>query len=511
MELNILKQDIGITNKIFSQMAEQSIDLDFSLPEYYPKINKVLKCMAKPRISANAINGQILNIEGNINIVLLYITDTTEICSFEYVLPFSRTFEFEGDAGNCLPDCSVREEYINCRLLDERSVELHGAIGISAGIVRRDAKQVICDVEGGDVVLNRGMAEATSPIGIAEKCLLIEEELELGNGQPSIRHILRYDAKAVKTDCKIIGSKVVVRGELKVFTLYCGEQTSTPQVLRSAVPFSQIIDIPDINDMCECDCTVSVANLEIKPRTSITGECRTLSLSAKVRFCASATCDNDVPVVYDAFSTKYETDITLDDILFEKIFKTVNKNFICKHNVEVSAGGIGTIIDLWCEPQNLVCKIENEELHASGNLMVYILAYDSENCPAYYERSVEFEFCHVVKNSNSNMKCRADATVNNVSYTILSNNTIEVCAELNINAGVYSQSRIAAVREIRVCEDALKPKKRDSAMIIYYADVGEKLWDIARKYNSAPDEIAEINSLESEVLATNKVLLIPVK
>lgn len=511
MELNILKQDLSINNKIFAQTAEQSIDLDFSLPEYYPRINKVLKCIAKPRISASTINGQILSVEGNISIVLLYITDTTEICSFEYVMPFSRSFEFEGDAKDCLPDCSVREEYINCRLLDEKSVELHGAIGISAGIVRKVAKEVICDVEGGEVVLNRGLAEATSPIGIAEKYLNIEEELELGNGQPSIKHILRYDARAVKTDCKIIGGKIVVRGELKVFALYCGEQTSTPQILRSAVPFSQIIDIPDINEMCECDCSLQVACLEIKPRTSITGECRTLSLSAKVRFCASATCDNDIPVVYDAFSTKYETDVTIEDILFEKIFKTVNRNFICKHNVEVNSGGIGTVIDIWCEPQNVTCKIDNEELKANGNLAVCVLAYDSDNCPAYFERSIDFEFCQPIKNAQNSMKCRADVTVNSISYTILSNNTLEICAELNINVGVYAECRIAAVREIKVNEENLKAKKRDSAMIIYFADAGEKLWDIARRYNSAPDEIAEINGLESGILSANKVLLIPVK
>ena len=150
MELNILKQDLSINNKIFTQTAEQSIDLDFSLPEYYPRINKVLKCIAKPRISASTINGQILSVEGNISIVLLYITDTTEICSFEYMMPFSRSFEFEGDAKDCLPDCSVREEYVNCRLLDEKSVVCYAYrhdAGLYAGICTDDCICNQCGIE----------------------------------------------------------------------------------------------------------------------------------------------------------------------------------------------------------------------------------------------------------------------------------------------------------------------------------------------------------------------------
>lgn len=487
------------------------MDLDFSVPEYYPKINKVLKCIARPRIASNNINGQNLSIEGNVNILLMYITDGGEICSYEYILPFSRTFEFEGDSKNCVPDCTVREEYINCRLVDERSVELHGTIGICAGIIKRECTEIICDVDGGDVVLNRGVAPSTCLVGITEKYLNVEEELELGNGQPSIKNILRYDSQAIIGDCKIMGSKVVARGEMRVFVLYCGEQTSTPQTLRSTIPFSQIIDVPDINDMCECDCRVEVAALEIKLRTSITGECRTLTLSSKLRFCATASCDSDIPIVYDAFSTKYETNVECNQVIFEKIFKNITKSFICKHNIEVSSGGIGTVIDLWCEPSMPNCRIENGELIASGSMAVYILAYDAENSPAYYERNMDYEFSHALNGANNTMNCRADITVNSVSYTIFNNNTVEVSAELSINAGVYSVNKVTALQHIDVCEDLLKPKNRDSAMIIYYADAGEKLWDIARKYNSSPQEIAEINTLEDNLLQSEKVLLIPVK
>ncbi len=511
MNVKILKQEMSVNNEFFNQSAEQSIELDITVPEYYPEIDRVLKCRATPRVVTAGVNGQILSVDGNVNILLLYITPKNELCSFEYIMPFSRTFEFEGDTSGCIPICSVREEYINCRPLDSRSVELHGAIGINAKILKKHSTEIVTDIDGGNVVINRGLAPATTPIGMSEKCISVEEELELGNGQPSIKNILRYDAKAVNLECKIISGKVVVKGEIKVFVLYCGEQVSTPQTFRTTVPYSTIIEIDGINDECECEAMCELAQLEIKARTSITGEARTFSLSGKLRFRATACCNNDVPVVYDAFSTKYETEISSKEIMVEKIFKTVNESFLCKRNLEISSGSVGTVIDLWGEPQVLSSRLDNEELSITGNMPVYMLAYDSESNPIYIERVVDFDCKFKVSGVTHKMRANATVSIKNISYTIIDNCNIEICAELMLTSSIYNISRITVVNDISVNNDALKKNKHNSAMIIYYADTGEKIWDIARRFNSSPDEISEINAIETGEIKCQKTLLIPIK
>ena len=511
MSIKILKQEMSVHNELFNQSAEQSIELDITVPEYYPEIDRVLKCRATPRVASAGVNGQILSVEGNVNILLLYVTAKNELCSYEYIMPFNRTFEFEGDTSGCTPVCSVREEYINCRPLDSRSVELHGAIGINAKIIKKHSTEIVTDIDGGNVVINRGLAPATTPIGMAEKCMAIEEELELGNGQPSIKNILRYDAKAVNLECKIISEKVVVKGEIKVFVLYCGEQVSTPQTFRTTVPYSTIIEIGGVNDECECEAICELAQLEIKARTSITGEARTFSLSGKLRFRASACCNNDVPVVYDAFSTKYETEISSKEIMVEKIFKTVNESFVCKRNLEINSGSVGTVIDLWGEPQVNSSRFDNEELTVTGNMPVYMLAYDIESNPIYIERSVDFDCKFRVAGANHKMRANSSVSLKNISYTIIDNCNIEICAELMLNASIYNISKITVVNDITVNNESVKKNKTNNALIVYYADKGEKIWDIARKFNSSPEEISEINSVEVGEIKCCKALLIPIK
>ncbi len=511
MDLKVLRQDVCQNKTVFNRSAEQSIDIEFVLPDYYPPVNKVLKCKTMPRITACAINGQTLTSEGTLNILLMYVSSENEVCSYEHILNFSKSFELDNDYSDCIPRCHAQEEYMNCRLVNERKVELHGALGITAKVRKKHTEKVICDIDGGNVVVNRGIAPATSLIGMAEKYLNIEEDLELGNGQPSIRYLLRYDAKAFNVDCKIISGKIVAKGEMSVMVLYCAQDNSTPQTLRSSIPFSQIIDIDSLNEECECECYVDIAGLEIKPRTSVTGETRNLSVCAKLRFTANATCNNDVPVIYDAFSTKYKSDITLNDMTFEKILKTVNDKFISKSNIDLNVRGINSVIDLWCEPSVNSCSLRDEEIKANGEMRVCMIITDKDDNPLYLERSFEFEYCHPFKNGDDSIFCKAKVAVSKTSFTILNNNCLEVTAEVAVSITVVNKIKVSLVTDAKIDEEQKKENYRDCAMIIYYASEGERVWDIARKYNSSPDEISEINSIEGESISDTKPLLIPLK
>ena len=47
-------------------------------------------------------------------------------------------------------------------------------------------------------------------------------------------------------------------------------------------------------------------------------------------------------------------------------------------------------------------------------------------------------------------------------------------------------------------------------MTIYFANEGENIWDIARKYLASVSEIKEINGIEEEVLNNNTMIMVPI-
>ncbi len=54
-------------------------------------------------------------------------------------------------------------------------------------------------------------------------------------------------------------------------------------------------------------------------------------------------------------------------------------------------------------------------------------------------------------------------------------------------------------------------KKRHSSLVICFCSGGERVWDIARKYNTTVEEIMSENELTSEEIPEKMMLIIPVK
>ena len=65
------------------------------------------------------------------------------------------------------------------------------------------------------------------------------------------------------------------------------------------------------------------------------------------------------------------------------------------------------------------------------------------------------------------------------------------------------------IYQMSVDEDKPKNTGNSAALIIYYAKSGEKIWDIARRYNTTVDAVLSANHLEDQPLRADTMLLIP--
>lgn len=507
MEQKNLKTSVFSLDTVFCESAEQPIDIDFTLPDYYVDISKILKCRAISRISSKSINGSSAAIEGCVTVTVIYCGNDNCISSYEYQYPFSKSFDTSLNTEGCIISAKTKCEYINCRAVTGRKIDVHGAVGIYVTIKKRKLTDVISDCDDCNIELLRDSVPATVPMGCAEKYLLIEEEIELGTSQPDIRCVIRYDAEAVITDSKILAGKSVVKGDLKLKLLYAPEENTVPQTIRYQIPYSQLIEIDGISDGCECESKVSIAHLEVKPRVSASGECRQLMLTAKLLITSECCCNNDVPVIVDAYSKKYEADICKNEICFDKIIENINQSFNCKKNIEFSEGSLQEVSDMWCEVKTESVKFGDNAMCVRGVVTAYIIACDSKQIPVFYEKTIDFEYTHPM-NISGEFKCSPEITVTSANYTLTGECNMELRIELNICASIYKCSNLPLITDIKI-NDGKPIFKNNSAMTVYFASAGEKVWDIARRYFADVEELKQINEIADDILASDKMILIP--
>ena len=78
MEYNIVKQNVYVAEPVFNQNLEQPIDTEFTLPDYCPDIDRIIKCVIEPRTAQKSFNGDMLNIDGIAELCLFY-TDGSQV------------------------------------------------------------------------------------------------------------------------------------------------------------------------------------------------------------------------------------------------------------------------------------------------------------------------------------------------------------------------------------------------------------------------------------------------
>jgi hypothetical protein len=75
MDFKLNREEISTSEVIFDGLQEQSAELDYVLPDYYPEIFKIVKCIATPKIVSYSVNGDKLTYELSICMRIMYCSE----------------------------------------------------------------------------------------------------------------------------------------------------------------------------------------------------------------------------------------------------------------------------------------------------------------------------------------------------------------------------------------------------------------------------------------------------
>ncbi len=508
MDLKIIRQPLTVNDAVFSSSGEIPIDEDFQLPDYFAEINKMLKCKCEGRITSKAVSGMSMVIDGHVCINLLYCDKDGELFSYEHIFPFSKTFDVSQDLTGAIIEATLKNEYLNCRVVTERKVSVHGALTAQVKAVLMKKYEVIADIDEDKIQINRKEIPALNSVGNAEKNMLLEEELTLSSGQPSIVNVLRYSAFPTVTEVKALKNKASVKGNLAVTVLYRSEKQCA--VYKSVVPFSQILEINGLFDECVTSAKVQLCYLEVKPIVS-NNEQRAMQLSAKLNVSVKSFCDEKIPIISDLYSTEYEVAVTKNDMNIERVLGHIGDNYMFKSTLDFGEAQINNIIDSWCDTEIVSCAFNDGSLTIKAIVNICILAMDSDGKVSFFEKKQEFTYKKPLDYSlDGSLKCDAVFEPISVSFTLLSENSIEYRIEYRVNASMCEEKIYPMICEIGYDQKNKIAKRQDCSMMIYFAKEGEKIWDIAKMYSSDLNEVRQINGITGEALDTDKQILIPI-
>ena len=96
-----------------------------------------------------------------------------------------------------------------------------------------------------------------------------------------------------------------------------------------------------------------------------------------------------------------------------------------------------------------------------------------------------------------------------IEYKIINNDSIEIKLNIQITASIYEETKCNIVDSVTANDSVPKSKDSNTALTIYYANSGESIWDIAKRYGTTMEKIQDENEIDFEILESDRAILIP--
>ena len=507
MNINTTEIMFPSLKKLPDVTCEQSIDAAFSLPDYYPEVSKILKCIAEINVQTRQVRDGRVEIGGQAVLTLVYSDGDNSVNSFVHNCPFTKSVQIEGAADGAFVSVTPKPGLINSKATAPRKLEVHGSFTMSVSVMLLEHQKLLSSAECYGLytkVTDFDYAEPSEPV---TKSVFIEDEISVGNNKPPVAKIIRSSASAVVTDCKTVGNKAVVKGNVRICILYCPAGNGRPILINEQRSFSQIIECDGLCEESKCECTANAVSLELHPKTSVDGEVRNIGFECKINIDILSFKDAAVSFVTDAFSSDCQTDAETVTVAAERMEETVNENYVCKKSLDFSDGALGEISDLWCRSFVDYASCDGRDILVKGTITIWILGSDKDAAPCLIERSIDYEYRYTVEGEGE-IRCSPKVSVAAVNYSQNSDGGVDVAVELNVSATVFSAVTLKALCKVSEVEGRPAGKDDETAVTLYFAE-GETVWDIAKKYYASPQKICAANEIEESETVCNKMLLIP--
>jgi len=514
MDFKVNREIFSTNEVVFDGSNEQAIELDYILPDYFSEIFRVLKCQLSPRVVSHNISGEKLVYELVVGIRVLYISENSNaLRSIEQKMNYTKTVDLGKQLEKPYVTIVPKTDYINCRVVNQRRLDFRGAVSIKVKAMAENKQQIITDAFGSNIQLKKSIVSYPTRRLTASKRATIIEDLDLGSTKPAIQSIVRTEATVLSSEQKIITNKLITKGEALISMLYTCENDNTDSLesMQFNVPFSQIVDFEGITDQYETVLSVSVISCEIIPRGS-SGETKEVECEMVLLIECVANRYENVEIVTDVYSTTYPCKYNVIDAKLEKKPTPINENHTSKAILEYKEGDISCVYDAWAKVTNIYSRLDmaSEGFNFTGSCNFVVIASNENGCPIHLECDVPFEHILKVTDLCEDSYTEPRAMVTSCSYNLTSTNSVEVKAEIKICGYLFETTCNKLISEIEVDDATKKERDGDYALKLYFAESGEDIWEIAKKYSTSIKAIMEENELSNENVSQKGMLLIPI-
>lgn len=506
MELKIFRDALPAAGASCTAKAELPLETEILISDYLPSVFKLVKCFVRPVVLQKQLQPGRLSLEGYLRCTVYYQgEDGAGLCQTEQKLPFTRTLELpEFSFTAWTAQVEGQTEYVNCRVVNPHRIEVRGAFGLVVSVHTQNKEELITALSDGGIEQKLATITGVRRAAVLEKLITAEGELAL-EAEPAA--ILDISGTAQVRELKVLRGKAVAKGEINAQCAWRAEGETRLRSSSVVLPFNQVLDVEGLSEDCRCLCTVEPVGFSLAQGEEDAAAANTLTATAMLRL--RGWRPYQLQCVTDAFSTQFETKAVSRNVLSERI--------VCPLDISTSLRGSGALPDAGAAV--LACfaafgpvqlAFQNGKWNLTSRVTVTAFAENTLEELESYEKHLDLSLVlDTALPQTADLYPECLLTVEDLQCTA-QGGALDVSVTVRVEGMVLERCTTACLDNIELGE-ALTPADPEISLRVYYAQAGEQLFEIARRFSVSPGQMLAANDLpeETETLPAARRLLVP--
>lgn len=502
------KERVSVGVKFCEASAQERIDNEITLPDYCMDIKKLLRCSLIPGVHSVNVSGERVNLKGTAVLRVIYLADGDKADVFEKSIDLAMSSQLKNIPDTAVVNAKVTVDFVNCRAVSQRKFSISAEVRTVFSCFCGKTEEYIKPCGEKNLQMKTENTECENLLGFYGKTFDMSETVAFNSENPPVGRVVSCTAHSENQSYKLSSGKLLIKGDIVTTVRYIPENdTDSFHYITHSMPLSQIVDVRDLPDGTDCDIRLNVNQVLCNVKADSSGSNRLLELSLRVEGFIKATEKKKCETVTDCYCTDYEIEAVYESPELLVPVREINEISQAKAFAEFSAP-IKNIHFADCISLNTNIKYAPDKAELDCSALVFMMCCDENGVPCCYEKNLDFNIGYSIVKKCSDIFGDFEIEPISVSCSSDSENRAEMKLDYRIRGKIYDRHKGRILREVSLCQQEDK-KTKGAALTLYYCDVGERLWDIAKSHNTTVALIKEENSLKKDIIEEKMMLLIP--
>jgi hypothetical protein len=512
MDIYLNKEKINYVKNVLSTSLPHEETMEMIVPDALPDILRIVDTDAVVYLRSKSTDNGRVSVTGVAAVTIIYAPEgESGVRKMDLEIPFTTSANDGEITQNTKVTASVSVVSADASMINPRKI-----------IARTDLLTDIGCYNDADFLISSGMendndagievmtdsCDIFTTTGVKEKTFVISDELSVPASNPPVGEILKYRVTLTPEDTKVVGSKLILRGNANVALLYnpVGEGEMSKADFSSE--FSQIIELDapagDSGFNIVLMLTNAYFDAEQSPHNP-DGRMLIMEVHAVAQCIASER--KQIAYISDLYSTKYKLEQETSDYQFDS--KNNTKANAVFHGVMETPSNVARVIALNVHTGAVSHHTQMNSMTLNCPLFVNAVFMSEDGRIMSAMRQYEIESNAEV---GANAKCSVAANCGRDVYGVAVGSGIELRVPVEFNISETNQKQIRTLSNLSYDENEPLDNSKAPSLVIYRTAKGDSLWKLAKKHHSTSNLILNANGLEKEEnVAAGQLLIIPKK